>query len=70
MAERPTNTGSRESGSQEGSESHSCYAHNLPYFKDPVHPYDYSEDWDLEEEWNRRQFGNAPIHFKLNGSRG
>jgi hypothetical protein len=33
----------------------SCYAHNWPYFRDPVHPYSYSEDWDLEDEWNERQ---------------
>lgn len=41
--------------SQHIPQSHSCYSHSWPYFKTPVHPYDYSEDWDLDEEWNKRQ---------------
>lgn len=36
-------------------QSHCCYSHDWPYFKEPVHPYDYSEDCDLEEEWNRKR---------------
>jgi hypothetical protein len=44
-----------DNASNDAAESHSCYAHNQPYFKNPVHPYDYTGDWDLEDEWNRRQ---------------
>jgi hypothetical protein len=36
-------------------QSNCCYSHDWPYFTEPVPPYDYSKDWDLEEEWNRRQ---------------
>jgi hypothetical protein len=42
-------------------QSNSCYSHNYPYFNEPVHAYDYSEDWNLEEEWNARKFGICPI---------
>lgn len=35
-------------------QSNCCCAHDWPYFKDPLHPYDYSGDWDLEEEWRMR----------------
>lgn len=34
--------------------SNCCYSHDWPYFREPVHPYDYSGDWDLEKEWKRR----------------
>lgn len=48
-------TGSATYGRQYPSvESHCCCAHDWPYFRDPVHPYDYSADWDLEIEWNER----------------
>ncbi len=34
--------------------SNCCYSHDWPYFREAVHPYDYSGDWDLEKEWKRR----------------
>ncbi|MHC1730024.1 MAG: (deoxy)nucleoside triphosphate pyrophosphohydrolase [Syntrophobacteraceae bacterium] len=37
--------------------SHCCFAHNRPYFKEPVLPFDDSDDWDLHREWNERQPG-------------
>ncbi len=43
--------------------AHSCFAHNWPYFRDPVHPYDYSEDWELEKEWNMRQAEKSKKEF-------
>ncbi len=38
-------------------QSHCCYAHNWPYFKEPIPPYDYSDDDDLEREWKERESG-------------
>jgi hypothetical protein len=39
----------------EFTQSNCCYSHDWPYFREPVHPHDYSEDWNLEEEWNEKQ---------------
>ncbi len=39
--------------------SHCCYSHDWPYFRDPVHPYDYSGDWSLEKEWEERADGKS-----------
>jgi hypothetical protein len=39
----------------EFAQSNCCYSHDWPCFIEPVHPYDYSEDWNLEEEWDKKQ---------------
>lgn len=50
----PAEAGSLAEAARTVRPSNCCYAHDWPYFRDPVPPYDYGDDRDLDAEWRMR----------------